>query len=60
MIEIPKRGHSGDEEIARVTISMPPALHRRMKRYGDVNWSAVARQAFEKALTELEKTNARS
>ena len=39
---------------ARVTVQVPDHLKQRMSELGDrVNWSAVAREAFERRLAEL-------
>lgn len=35
------------------TVSIPPALDRRMRAAGSVNWSAVAVSAFERELDRL-------
>lgn len=44
------------ENFARLTVSITKALKQRMDRFeGKVNWSAVARQAFEQELMTMEK-----
>ena len=37
-----------------VTVSVQPELKKRMDRHEEVNWSAVARQAFEEKLSAIE------
>lgn len=37
-----------------VSVSVPSSLKERMDTLSDVNWSAVARVAFEKKVTEQE------
>ena len=37
-----------------VTIQIPDDLKRRMEKHEIINWSAVARHAFEKQLSDLE------
>ena len=40
-------------KVARINIVMPPDLKRRMDAAPAVNWSAVAREAFERKLAAL-------
>lgn len=40
--------------MVNVTVSVPDELKRRMERYKHINWSEVARRAFEEA-TRLEE-----
>ena len=37
-----------------MTLAVSPELKKRMDKFEHINWSAVARQAFEKQLTDLE------
>lgn len=39
----------------RRNVSIPRAVDLKMRARQDVNWSAVAAQAFQKVLDELEK-----
>lgn len=41
----------------RRSVTIPKAVDVRMRVRQDVNWSAVAAQAFQKVLDELEKKN---
>ncbi|MDA8347353.1 MAG: hypothetical protein M0038_00860 [Pseudomonadota bacterium] len=41
--------------MARMTISIPDALQKRMRRTKSENWSAVAAAAFEARLTEVQQ-----
>ena len=41
--------------MARMTISIPDALQKRMRRTKSENWSAVAAAAFEARLTEVKR-----
>ncbi len=40
--------------MANMTLSVPEGLHQRMRQHTELKWSDVARQAFEKKLSELE------
>ncbi len=44
--------------MANVTVSVPEELKKKMERTGDVNWSQVARQAFEEAVSKREMLEA--
>ena len=44
------------QAIARRTVSLPAELDRRMEKQTAVNWSEVARAAFEAKLTGIERT----
>jgi len=44
--------------MANVTVSVPEELRRHMKRHKHVNWSEVARKAFEAAIREEEMRKA--
>jgi hypothetical protein len=47
----------GEQGVVRTNISVPRKLKARMDKAGErVNWSAVAAQAFEQKLLELEST----
>jgi hypothetical protein len=41
--------------VARMTISVPEDLQKRMRRVKDINWSGVAAAAFDVQLAEIEK-----
>ncbi len=38
-----------------ISIRVPKELHEKMKRYRHINWSEVARQAFEEAIEREEQ-----
>jgi len=38
-----------------VTIIVPESLKRKMKKFREVNWSEVARRAFEEEIARIEK-----
>ncbi|MFH1751833.1 MAG: hypothetical protein ABH821_02750 [archaeon] len=40
--------------MANMTLAIPSIIHKRMNSHSEIRWSAVARQAFEKKLNELE------
>ena len=40
--------------MANMTMAIPDVLHARMKKYSEVKWTEVAREAFLKKLTLLE------
>ncbi len=44
--------------MANVTVSVPGELKKRMEHLAGVNWSEVARQAFEDALRKKEMQGA--
>ena len=44
--------------MANVTVSIPQELRRHMRRYKRVNWSEVARKAFEAAIRQEEMRRA--
>jgi hypothetical protein len=44
--------------MANVTITVPEALKREMKKRKRTNWSTVARKAFEQAIRQEEMTKA--
>ncbi len=44
--------------MANVTISVPEELKKKMEHTGGVNWSEVARQAFEEAVRRREMSEA--
>lgn len=37
-----------------MTLSIPDDLHKKMKRHSELKWSEIARQAFEKRISEIE------
>lgn len=47
--------HPRPRGISRTTISLPKELHKQMKKRRDINWSAVAANAFERKLSEQGK-----
>ncbi|MBI5399424.1 hypothetical protein HZB07_02235 [Candidatus Saganbacteria bacterium] len=40
--------------MASVTLEIPVELNEKMKHFPDLNWSAIARQAFMQKLRDLE------
>jgi predicted CopG family antitoxin len=40
--------------MANITLSVPKEMFEKMKRHGELKWSEIARQAFEKKLKEIE------
>lgn len=40
--------------MANVSVSVPPELKKEMDEHDEVNWSAVARNAFERRLQAIE------
>jgi len=40
--------------MVNVTLSIPYELKTKMNRFADVNWSAVAREAFDDKISDLE------
>lgn len=53
-IDIPRiQRHS--ERVSRRSVSLTLSLNERMRRFEDVNWSAIASQAFEQVVQQLEK-----
>jgi hypothetical protein len=40
--------------MASVTLEIPIELNKKMKHFPDLNWSAIARQAFMQKLRDLE------
>ena len=45
-------------QMANVTVSVPEELKKRMEQTGGVNWSEVAREAFEEAMRRKEMAQA--
>lgn len=39
--------------MVNMTLSIPEGLHQEMTSHSEIKWSDVARQAFEKKVTEL-------
>ena len=37
-----------------MTLAIPEVMHAKMKKYNEVKWTEVAREAFQKKLTLLE------
>jgi len=40
--------------MVNITLAIPPELKKRMDSFPELNWSAVARQAFDSRLKNLE------
>lgn len=40
--------------MTNMTMAIPDVMHAKMKKYSDIKWTEVARQALEKKLNELE------
>ena len=40
-----------------MTLAIPDELAKRMKTFSEIRWSEVARQAFEKRVSDLEIMN---
>ena len=40
--------------MVNITLAIPPELKKRMDAFPELNWSAVARQAFDSRLKNLE------
>ena len=40
--------------IVNVTLSIPTDLKRKMDDFAEINWSAVAREAFREKINDLE------
>lgn len=40
--------------MVNVTLSIPMDLKRRMENFAEINWSAVAREAFDEKINDLE------
>ena len=43
--------------MVNVTLSIPTDMKHKMDSFAEINWSAVARQAFEEQITKLELVN---
>jgi predicted CopG family antitoxin len=41
--------------MTNMTISIPDELYKRMKAFGFIRWSEIARQALEERVGDLEK-----
>jgi len=52
------RGQPVSSLMANVTVSVPDDLKKKMEHAGSVNWSEVARQAFEEAVRRREMSEA--
>ena len=37
-----------------MTLAIPEELHKKMKKHTELKWSDVARQAFERKISEIE------
>jgi len=37
-----------------MTLAIPEELHKKMKRHTELKWSDIARQAFERKISEIE------
>ena len=40
--------------MANMTMAIPDEMHARMKKYSEIKWTEVAREAFQRKLTLLE------
>jgi hypothetical protein len=40
--------------MVNVTLSIPTELKQRMDNFAEINWSAVAREAFDEKIKDLE------
>jgi len=40
--------------MVNMTLSVPDDLHKRMKRHAELKWSEIARQTFERKVSEVE------
>jgi Ni,Fe-hydrogenase III component G len=40
--------------MVNMTMAIPEVMHAKMKKYADVKWAEVAREAFQKKITLLE------
>lgn len=40
--------------MTNMTLSIPSELHKKMKKFKEMRWSEVARQAIEKRVDDLE------
>ena len=40
--------------MTNMTLAIPSIMHKRMSKHSEIRWSAVARHAFEKKVSELE------
>lgn len=43
--------------MANITLAMPDDVHKRMKRFPEMRWSAVARESIIHRLAALERVN---
>jgi len=43
--------------MVNMTLAIPDELAKRMKTFSEIRWSEVARQAFEKRVSDLEIMN---
>ena len=40
--------------MVNVTLSIPTDLKQKMENFAEINWSAVAREAFDEKISDLE------
>lgn len=40
--------------MANITLSIPDEVHKKMKRFREIRWSEVARQAIEQRINDFE------
>lgn len=40
--------------VVNVTLSIPEALYKKMKKHPELNWSEIARQSIRKRIRDLE------
>lgn len=45
---------AGGGDMTSVTLEIPKELKEKMEHFSDLNWSAIARQAFMQKLRDLE------
>ena len=43
--------------MATITLSIPEDLRKKMRKFNEINWSAVSRNAIEKKIAEQELLN---
>jgi len=46
--------HSGGLKMVTMTLAVPSELRSRMELFPEINWSEVARQAFNQKINDLE------
>ncbi|MBI2629897.1 hypothetical protein HYW76_02255 [Candidatus Pacearchaeota archaeon] len=43
--------------MVNMTLAIPEELHAKMKKYSEIKWSEIARQAIEQRINDLEVMN---